>query len=157
MSDEVAPFWQTKTLLDMSHQEWESVCDGCGKCCVAKLQDEETDLVAFTDIACELLDDGTCRCTDYKNRSSKVSGCIAMNPSNVNEMVKFAPPSCAYNLLLSGEPLLPWHHLLTGSRDTIHQSGNSVQYRVRYFENTNIDIDDLEDYIVDWSTLGQQV
>ena len=143
-----APFWQTKSLLDMSHDEWESICDGCAKCCLTQLQDEDSDLLVFTDVACNLLDDGTCQCKDYKNRSIKVPSCITMNPENVSEVAEFAPPSCSYRLLLAGETLPQWHHLNTGSKDSIHESGNSVRYRVRF--QSDIDVDDIEDYIVDW-------
>ena len=143
-----APFWQTKSLLDMSHDEWESICDGCAKCCLTQLQDEDSDLLVFTDVACNLLDDGTCQCKDYKNRSIKVPSCITMNPDNVSEVAEFAPPSCSYRLLLAGETLPQWHHLNTGSKDSIHESGNSVRHRVRF--QSDIDVDDIEDYIVDW-------
>ena len=143
-----APFWQTKSLLDMSHDEWESICDGCAKCCLTQLQDEDSDLLVFTDVACNLLDDGTCQCKDYKNRSIKVPSCITMNPDNVSEVAEFAPPSCSYRLLLAGEKLPQWHHLNTGSKDSIHESGNSVRHRVRF--QSDIDVDDIEDYIVDW-------
>ena len=142
------PFWENKSLLDMSHDEWESVCDGCAKCCLVQLQDEKTDLLVFTDVACHLLDDGTCRCKDYQNRSLEVPSCVVMNRDNVHETVEFAPPSCSYRLLLAGEKLPEWHHLLTGEKDTVHQSGNSVQHRVRSSEDINPE--DIQGYIVDW-------
>lgn len=143
-----APFWQTKSLLDMTHDEWESVCDGCAKCCLTQLQDEDSNLLVFTDVACNLLDDGTCQCTDYKNRSIKVPTCITMNPDNVSEVAEFAPPTCSYRLLLAGEPLPEWHHLNTNSKKSVHESGNSVRHRVRFQDDINVD--DIEDYIVDW-------
>lgn len=142
------PFWQTTSLLDMSHEQWESVCDGCAKCCLTQLQDEETNLLVFTDVACSLLDDGTCRCKDYQNRSKTVPSCIAMNPGNVREVAEFAPPSCSYRLLLAGETLPEWHHLNTGSQETVHKSGNSVRHRVRFIDDINPD--DIEDYIIEW-------
>ena len=143
-----ANFWQTKSLLDMSHDEWESICDGCAKCCLTQLQDEETNLLVFTDVACNLLDDGSCRCTDYANRSKKVPSCITMTPDNIDEVSEFAPPSCSYRLLLSGESLPAWHHLNTGFADSVHQSGNSVRHRVRFADD--VDMDEIEDYVVDW-------
>jgi len=146
--NETPPFWKEKSLLDMSHSEWESICDGCAKCCLTQLQDEETDLLVFTDVACDLLDDESCRCTDYDNRSTKVPSCITMNRDNVEEVAEFAPPSCSYRLLIAGEELPDWHHLVTNSEKSVHQSGNSVQHRVRFANE--IDPDDIEDYVVDW-------
>ena len=143
------PFWQTKSLLDMSHDEWESICDGCAKCCLTKLQDEETDEVVFTDVACELLDGGACRCTDYQNRTARVPDCVAMNSENIQEIVDYVPSTCSYRLLLSGEPLPEWHHLLSGSTDTVHSSGSSARGRVRHVED--IGTDDLESYVIDWA------
>lgn len=142
------PFWENKSLLEMSHDEWESICDGCAKCCLTQLQDEETDLLVFTDVACNLLDDGSCRCTDYQNRSTKVPSCITMNRDNVHDVAEFAPPSCSYRLLLAGEELPEWHHLISGSSDSVHESGNSVRHRVRFVKDINPD--DIQDYIVEW-------
>jgi len=141
-------FWESKTLLEMSHDEWESICDGCAKCCLTQLQDEETDLLVFTDVACNLLDDGTCRCTDYQNRSTRVPSCITMNKDNIQEVGEFAPPSCAYRLLLNGEELPQWHHLQSGRPEAVHESGNSVRHRVRFAKD--IDPDDIQDYVVEW-------
>jgi len=147
------PFWETKKLLDMSHDEWESVCDGCAKCCLTQLQDEETDLLVFTDVVCNLLDDGSCRCTDYANRSARVPSCISMNKENVTAAVAFAPPSCAYRLLLCGESLPSWHHLVSGDPESVHRSGQSVRHRVRY--QRDINPDDIQDYIVEWPELSK--
>ena len=144
-----APFWQEKTLFDMSHDEWESICDACAKCCLTQLQDEETDLLVFTDVACDLLDDQTCQCTDYDNRSTKVPSCITMNRSNVEEVAEFAPPTCSYRLLLAGEKLPQWHHLVSKTTDSVHESGNSVRHRVRFA--SEIDPDDIQDYVVEWT------
>lgn len=142
------PFWQTKQLHEMTHSEWESVCDGCAKCCLVQLQDEETEQLVFTSIACDLLKAGSCQCSDYANRSTKVPSCMTMTPENVEECAEFAPPSCAYRLLLEGEPLPPWHQLQSGSRETIHQTGNSVRGRIKF--EREVKLDDLEDYVVDW-------
>ena len=143
-----APFWQQKTLFEMSSDEWESICDGCAKCCLSQLQDEETEQLVFTDVACNLLDDQTCRCTDYPNRSTRVPSCVTMNKDNVEEAAEFAPPSCAYRLLLEGEDLPKWHHLNSGDDQTVHQQGQSVRHRVRF--EREINVDDIQDYIVDW-------
>lgn len=142
------PFWQAKSLLDMNHQEWESICDGCAKCCLTQLQDEQSEQLVFTDIACNLLDDESCRCSDYKNRSTRVPSCMTMNKDNVSQVAEFAPPSCAYRLLLENKPLPEWHHLVSGSTQSVHESGNSVRHRVR-FERDVVD-QDYQDFIVEW-------
>lgn len=142
------PFWQQKSLFEMSHDEWESVCDGCAKCCLTQLQDDETQQLVFTDVACDLLNDGSCQCSDYANRSTRVPTCITMNKENVSKAAEFAPPSCAYRLLLEGKPLPDWHHLLSGDREAVHASGNSVRHRVRF--SRDVEQEDIEDYIVNW-------
>lgn len=142
------PFWKQKSLLEMSHDEWESVCDGCAKCCLTQLEDEETNLLVFTDVACELLDSDSCRCTDYENRSTVVPSCVAMNRENVRDVAEFAPPTCSYRLLLAGDDLPNWHPLVSGDRDTVHREERSVQGKVRSVKS--IDIDDIQDYVVDW-------
>lgn len=142
------PFWQQKTLFEMTHDEWESICDGCAKCCLTQLQDDETQQLVFTDVACDLLNDGTCQCSDYTNRSTRVPNCITMNKDNVREAAEFAPPSCAYRLLLEDKPLPEWHHLLSGDRETVHTSGNSVKHRIRF--SRDVEQDDIQDYIVTW-------
>ena len=142
------PFWVEKTLFDMSHDEWESICDGCAKCCLTQLEDEETNLLVFTDVACDLLDGETCQCTDYQNRSTKVPSCITMNRDNVHEVAEFAPPTCSYRLLLTDQPLPEWHHLVTGDRSVIHEQEKSVKGKVRFA--SEIDPEDIQDYVVDW-------
>lgn len=142
------PFWQSKTLFEMSHKEWESLCDGCGKCCVTQLQDEENETLVFTDVACDLLDDKTCRCTDYPNRNKLVPDCMKMTIDNVKDCAEFAPSTCAYRLLLENKPLPEWHHLRSGDPKLIHQLGQSVQGKVRF--KRNISSDEYENYIVDW-------
>ena len=145
---ESIPFWQHKSLLEMNHDEWESICDGCAKCCLTQLQDEDTQQLVFTDVACDLLNNNTCQCSDYANRSTRVPTCMTMNKSNVQYAAEFAPPSCAYRLLLEDKSLPDWHHLVSGERNTVHTSGNSVRQRVRFARD--IQIDDIQDYIVDW-------
>lgn len=150
MSDK-SQFWKDKTLFEMSSSEWESVCDGCAKCCLTQLQDEHTEQLVFTDVACNLLDDSSCRCTDYANRSERVPTCMTMNVKNVRDAAEFAPPTCAYRLLLEGEELPSWHHLNSGSDQTVHQQGQSVRHRVRFEKDVNAN--DIEDYIVEWPEL----
>ena len=92
------PFWKTKTLTDMSRDEWESLCDGCGRCCLNKLEDEDTGKFLYTRAACKLLDVKTCRCTDYPNRAARVPDCVTLTPENVGEL-GWLPQTCAYRLL----------------------------------------------------------
>ena len=141
-------FWKTKSLFEMTHNEWESVCDGCGKCCLQQLQDEQTEQLVFTDVVCDLLDEGSCKCTDYMNRSTRVPTCMTMTKENVEECAEFAPPSCAYRLLLVGEDLPEWHHLNTGDSQSIHTRGKSVRGQVR--QQNKVDMDKIEDFVVDW-------
>ena len=150
MSSE-ARFWEEKTLFEMSSEEWESICDGCAKCCLTQLQDDETEKLVFTDVACNLLDDQSCRCTDYENRSSRVPSCMTMDANNVEEAAAFSPPTCAYRLLLEGQELPSWHHLNSKSDQTVHQQGQSVRHRVRF--ERDINEDDIQDFIVEWPTL----
>mgnify|MGYP000616230764 CR=1 FL=1 len=141
-------FWEVKSLSDMTNQEWESLCDGCAKCCLIQLEDEDTQQLVFTDVACNLLDDGTCRCTDYQNRSNRVPNCMTLTKDNVAQAAEFAPDSCAYRLMVEGKPLPAWHHLNTQDSESVHTSGNSVKNRVR-FEH-EVKSDDLQDYVVEW-------
>jgi len=142
------PFWQSKNLLDFKTDEWESVCDGCGKCCLQQLENEDTEQLHFTDVVCDLFIEQSCRCSDYKNRSERVPSCISMNKKNVQQCAEFAPPSCAYRLLLQGEDLPAWHHLRSGSRETIHETGNSVRGRIRY--QGEVKVQNLNDFVVQW-------
>lgn len=141
------PFWQSKTLESMSEAEWESVCDGCGRCCLNKLEDWDTGRIFFTDVVCRLFDDETCRCTDYENRHRRVPDCIALTPENVGEL-SWLPPTCGYRLLSEGQDLYWWHPLVSGDPETVHQAGISVRGRVRC--ETTVPEADLEDYVVDW-------
>jgi len=142
------PFWQQKSLLEMSHDEWESICDGCAKCCLTQLEDEETNLLVFTDVACDLLDGESCQCTDYPNRSTKVPSCITMNRDNVHKVAEFAPPTCSYRLLLTGQDLPEWHHLVSEEQHSVHRCGQSVQGKIRFARE--IDAEDIQDYVVEW-------
>jgi uncharacterized cysteine cluster protein YcgN (CxxCxxCC family) len=142
------PFWRRKTLDEMSSSEWESLCDGCGRCCLVKLQDEDTDEVAYTDVGCTLLDGGTCRCSDYVNRQAKVPDCLRLTPEAVRS-VSWLPPTCAYRLLDEGEDLPDWHHLVSGDPGSVHRAGVSVQGRVAGPEE-NFAVEELLDRIVTW-------
>ena len=112
------PFWEEKSLEEMNHEEWESLCDGCGKCCLQKLEDEDTGQIHYTALACSLLDVETCRCKDYKQRHKKIPQCIKLNPERIHEF-GFLPGTCAYRLLAEGKALPQWHPLRSGSRNPL--------------------------------------
>lgn len=120
------PFWKTKSLEEMSRAEWESLCDGCGKCCVLRMEDEDTGATYVTDIHCRLFDTQTCLCSNYVNRKQFVPDCVKLTAKNIAKL-KWIPQTCAYRLLANGEDLYDWHHLISGSRDTIHEAGMSVR------------------------------
>jgi len=144
-------FWKTKTLEEMSDAEWESLCDGCGRCCLEKLEDEDSGRIYYTHVACRLFDAGRCTCRDYANRSAKVPDCVRLTPDNVRTL-KWLPPSCAYRLVAEGRDLHWWHPLVSGDPDTVHEAGVSVRGRVVGTE-TEIAADDLEHHIVRWPRL----
>ncbi len=141
------PFWRTKTLAEMTPEEWESLCDGCAKCCLVKLEDEDTGEIDATDVACRLLELGSCRCGDYANRKRKVPDCVILAPDNVGEL-KWMPATCAYRLIHEGKDLYPWHHLVCGNRDAVHREGVSVKGRV--VSERDVADEDLLDHVIKW-------
>ena len=142
-------FWKTKTLEEMSNAEWESLCDGCARCCLEKLEDEDTGKIYFTHVSCKLLDSGSCGCKDYPNRSKKVTDCVRLTPRNVKRIV-WLPPTCGYRLLADGRDLYWWHPLVSGDPDSVHAAGVSVRSRVGMSEEALACDEDLEDHIVNW-------
>lgn len=143
------PFWRVKKLEEMSREEWESLCDRCGRCCLNKLEDEETGEIFWTDVACPLLDHSTCLCSSYPNRHDFVPDCVELDVEEVvSQTYTWLPPTCAYRLLAEGRDLYPWHPLVSGDPDTVHRAGISVRGRVR--SEKDIPVDRFEDFIVEW-------
>ena len=143
-----APFWRTKTLEAMSPEEWESLCDRCGRCCLVKLEDEDTGEIHKTDIGCKLFDGEACRCASYETRHRKVKDCIKLTPDNVRT-IPWLPSTCAYRLVAEGRPLADWHPLVSNSPTSVHEAGISVRGRLGGSEKT-VRLRDYVDHIVDW-------
>ena len=140
-------FWEKKPLEKLSEAEWEALCDGCGKCCLNKLEDEDSGEVALTRVACRLLDDQTCRCAHYENRHQFIPECIVLRPDNLDTHAYWMPQTCAYRLLWQGKPLPGWHPLITGDPNSVHSAGVSVQgMTVSEFDTPE---EDWEDYIIE--------
>ena len=142
---EEQPFWKAKSLEEMTEEEWESLCDGCARCCLIKLTDPETDEVDFTDIVCRLLDLDSCRCSDYANRRVRVPQCEKVTPE-LARTGSWLPSTCAYRLVAEGKDLYWWHPLVSGDPDTVHKACVSVKDRVIH-ESPAID---PEDRVVSW-------
>ena len=140
-------FWEYKSLNEMSSQEWESLCDGCARCCMVKLEDEETGSVDYTAVVCRLLDDHSCRCTNYLERHSLVPNCVRLTPSNVLDF-KWLPVSCAYRRISEGRSLEQWHPLISKRSDSIHEAQISVQDKV--VSEASVHENQLEDMIIKW-------
>jgi len=141
-------FWETKTLAQMSHQQWEALCDGCGKCCLHKLINEDTDELSFTNVACTLLNLETAQCSDYAHRRIKVPDCVRLTAKGASSF-PWLPKTCAYRLLSEGQPLPTWHYLNSGSPESVHQAGISVRNRTVKED----EVIDFEDHIVGWDDL----
>jgi uncharacterized cysteine cluster protein YcgN (CxxCxxCC family) len=146
-NDRTQPWWKSKPLAEMNMEEWESLCDHCAKCCLIKLEDEEDGTVYYTDVACDLLDGGSCQCKDYPNRETLVPECLRLTPDNL-EQLYWMPPSCAYRLLYEGQNLPAWHHLVSGDKQSIHRLKQSVIGRFVYA--AGVDEEHWEDHVVAW-------
>ncbi len=143
----VQVFWRAKKLHEMSPAEFESLCDGCGKCCLHKLEDEDNGDVYYTKVACKFLSHDSCQCQVYAERQQHVPDCVTLTPESVKDTY-WLPETCAYRLIDEGIPLFDWHPLVSGDPDSVHKAGMSVAGQVIHEDSVNPD--DLEDYVVRW-------
>jgi len=141
------PFWETKALNEMTRAEWESLCDGCGRCCLVKLEDEDTAAIHFTNVVCRLFDETACRCTDYRNRHAKVPDCVKLTAKNVPQL-DWLPASCAYRRINEGRGLAWWHPLVSGRAETVIEAGISVKGRT--ISEEHVAEEDLGNFLTDW-------
>ena len=148
MKNAPEPFWKAKSLEEMSAAEWESLCDGCGRCCLVKLEDEDTGEIHFTDLGCKLLDGESCRCMDYQRRRRRVRDCVKLTPDAVRSL-PWLPSTCAYRLVAEGRDLAWWHPLVSGSIETVHEAGISVRGRVSASEE-EVEAELWPERIVKW-------
>ncbi|MDX6806554.1 YcgN family cysteine cluster protein [Terrihabitans sp. PJ23] len=142
------PYWKTKTLEEMSSEEWEALCDGCGRCCLVKLEDEDSGEIAYTDVGCTLLDGNTCGCRNYPERQTLVPECVRLTPDVVRGL-RWLPSTCAYRLVAKGADLPGWHPLKSGTPDSVHEAGISVRGRVSASED-GVSIEEILERIVRW-------
>ncbi len=143
-------FWEHKSLKQMNRTEWEALCDGCGKCCMNKLEDEDTGEVALTRVACRMFDDATCRCSQYDIRHQFVPECIVLEPKNLDKNLYWMPETCAYKLLHMGKPLYDWHPLISGNPESVHRAGVSMQDAT--VPELHVPDNDWEDHIIEEPT-----
>lgn len=147
MSKNTKPFWQTKALDEMTLNEWESLCDGCGRCCLHKLEDEDTNEIHFTDVACHYLDEETCACPHYEDRQTYVPDCLTIKP-DWGKKFNWLPSTCAYRLLYEGKDLFSWHPLVSGDKNSVHLAGISV--RGRTYRDNEVSEDQLFEHVITW-------
>ena len=140
-------FWERFKLEELTPAEWEALCDGCGKCCLRKLEYEDTGEVEYTNVACRLLDCETCRCTDYAHRKERVPDCVIVTPDGLADILYWMPATCAYRLLAEGRPLEDWHPLISGRAESVHEAGISLAGRM--VPETRVDDDELDFYTVE--------
>jgi uncharacterized protein len=142
-----SPYWMNKNLSQMSSNEWEALCDGCGLCCLHKLEDIDTRDYYYTNVACRLLDLDTFRCMAYENRTTLNPGCVILSPTRVKHL-KWLPKTCAYRLVSEGKDLPKWHPLISGNPVSVHADGISLKGKI--LRESDVDIERLEDYLIDW-------
>lgn len=150
MNGDGARFWETKSAAEMTTAEWESLCDGCGRCCLNKLDDWDTGEIYYTNVACKLFDGATCRCRDYSNRFDTVPDCVKLEPEDISKY-HWLPPTCAYRLLDEGKPLPEWHPLISGTYRTVMEVGVSVSGKT--ISEDGMELEEFENHIVDWPGL----
>lgn len=138
-------FWETTALEEMTPAQWESLCDGCGRCCLEKLEDEDTREIYYTNVACRLLNLSTGRCKDYANRSRRVPTCITLSLKDLKDPY-WLPSTCAYRLLAEGQPLPVWHPLVSGDPDSLRLAGRSILGRII----SETQAGDLSQHLIDW-------
>ena len=140
-------FWKKKPLSELNRSEWELLCDGCAKCCLHKIEDEDTGVIYSTNVVCQYLDSEQCQCRNYGQRSVLVPDCVTLNADNLQQ-IYFMPDTCSYRLLAEGKPLPPWHPLISGNKESPHESGNSVRGKVI----SELDADDLMHHLTgEWT------
>lgn len=139
-------FWDLP-LDQLTRPEWEALCDGCGKCCLNKIEYEDDGSLDFTCVACRLLDGESCFCSSYANRHEFVPDCVVLTPEKLAEISWWLPRTCAYRLRAEGKPLFDWHYLITGDRESIHRAGMSM--RGRTVSEMDVSEDDWEDYVIE--------
>lgn len=145
-----SPFWLITPLHGLTRPQWESLCDGCGRCCLEKLENRKTGRVFYTCVSCYLLDITSCRCTDYAHRRRLVPNCIRLTPDNIKR-IKWLPKTCAYRIIANRGDLPWWHPLVSGDPQTVHAAGVSVQTLA--ISESTVDQDRMEDYIIENQTL----
>ena len=137
-------FWEHKKPSEFTRQEWEAICDGCARCCLHVLQDEDDGQRYLTNVCCRYLDLQSCRCTEYQQRSTLVPSCVTLTPDNFDKL-DFLPATCAYRYLAEGKPLPQWHPLSSGNPESVHEAGISI----RYWATPEDEVNDLEEHIID--------
>ncbi len=147
------PFWETKSLSQMTAEEWESLCDGCGRCCLNKLEDEDTGKVYFTNVSCRLLDLQTCRCSNYAKRKTLMPDCMILHAGH-KAALAVMPSTCAYRLLQQGKPLPDWHPLISGRAESVIEAGISVKDKV--VSEEHIHYEQLPEHLIDWIKIDDE-
>jgi uncharacterized cysteine cluster protein YcgN (CxxCxxCC family) len=142
------PFWLAKPLEAMTAAEWESLCDGCARCCLVKLEDEDSGEISYTDVGCALLDGDACRCRAYESRQAQMPDCVRLTPAAIGAL-SWLPPTCAYRLVGEGRDLYWWHPLKSGDPESVHAAGISVRGRLSGFEN-ELSLEELLERVVEW-------
>ena len=148
MKTDIISFWKRTPLTEMTHAQWESLCDGCGRCCLRKLEFEDTGEIVYTNVACSFLDISLCRCTSYEDRAEKKPECLILNAQTLKNSLHLLPDTCAYRLVAQGQELPWWHHLVCGEVDMVHEAMMSVREKV--ISEDHVHEEELEDHIIDW-------